>query len=317
MKHTILLADDSVTIQKVVELTFLDEDVRVVSVGNGSDAIARLEEVQPDLILADVHMPGADGYEVCSTAARVVPGVPVLLLVGTFEVFDPERSAQVGAVGQMKKPFDSQELLRRVRELLAAGPTLTAAGSLAEGARPIVAAPEPIETVSTVEPPAWEPEEPAHERSAAGAADEGESWSFEPVGEPEPESQAAAPATSAASDGRSLFSTSRFESPIAVHAPPPEPIGERALDAEPTPFLAREPFAEPVRAVAAAPVAEPVPTAVASAPALSDADLERLARRVAELLSERSVKEVAWEVVPDLAEVLLKARIRELEAAVE
>jgi hypothetical protein len=50
---------------------------------------------------------------------------------------------------------------------------------------------------------------------------------------------------------------------------------------------------------------------------LSEADVERIARRVAELIGEKILKDVAWEVVPDLAEVLLKARIRELEASVE
>jgi DNA-binding response OmpR family regulator len=72
-------------------------------------------------VLADVHMPGADGYEVCAAARQMLPGVPVMLLVGTFELFDADRAAQVGAAGHLKKPFDSQELLRRVRELLAAG----------------------------------------------------------------------------------------------------------------------------------------------------------------------------------------------------
>jgi methylmalonyl-CoA mutase cobalamin-binding subunit len=76
MPRTILLADDSVTIQKVVELTFLDEDFRVVSFGNGSDAIARLAELRPDVVFADVHMPGADGYEVCAAARAALPGAP-------------------------------------------------------------------------------------------------------------------------------------------------------------------------------------------------------------------------------------------------
>ncbi|KAB2967194.1 MAG: response regulator, partial [Thermoanaerobaculia bacterium] len=122
MTRTILLADDSVTIQKVVELTFLDEDFRVVAVGDGTEAVARLDEVRPDLVIADVHMPGAGGYEVAESVAKARPGTPVLLLVGTFEVFDGERAASAGAAGHLKKPFDSQELLRRVKDLLAGAP---------------------------------------------------------------------------------------------------------------------------------------------------------------------------------------------------
>ena len=56
MSKRILLADDSVTIQKVVELTFMDEDYEVVAVSNGDDAVQRLGELQPDLVIADVHM---------------------------------------------------------------------------------------------------------------------------------------------------------------------------------------------------------------------------------------------------------------------
>ena len=65
MAKTILLADDSVTIQKVVELTFMDQDYQVVATGNGTSALEQLAELGPDLVIADVHMPGADGYEVC------------------------------------------------------------------------------------------------------------------------------------------------------------------------------------------------------------------------------------------------------------
>jgi CheY-like chemotaxis protein len=291
MKRTILLADDSVTIQKVVELTFLDEDVRVVSVGNGTDALARLAELRPDLVLADVHMPGADGYEVCAAARRELPGLPVLLLVGTFEIFDAERAAQAGAAGHLKKPFDSQELLRRVRELLAGG----------AAAAPAPRAPEPA---FAFEPPTWEP---AEETPAApvAAESEAESWSFEPVAEPAADAPAPAPSPA---ESWSPLATTRFESPAPVSA---------AFEPEPEPESAFEPVEAPEpEPVAAAAPAYAAPAALPAA-ALSEADVERIARRVAELVSERAVREVAWEVVPDLAEVLLKARIRELEAAVE
>lgn len=121
MSKRILLADDSVTIQKVVELTFLDEDFEVVSVSNGTQALARLEEGEPDLVIADVHMPGAGGLEVCRESKSRRPWIPVLLLVGTFEPFDPSEATAAGADAYLKKPFDSQELLRQARELIAAG----------------------------------------------------------------------------------------------------------------------------------------------------------------------------------------------------
>ena len=64
MSHTLLLADDSVTIQRVIELTFADEDIEVIAVSNGDEAIARMEASPPDIVLADVGMPGQNGYEV-------------------------------------------------------------------------------------------------------------------------------------------------------------------------------------------------------------------------------------------------------------
>ena len=65
MGKKILLADDSITIQKVIELTFSDEDFEVVTVGNGRLAIEKVQEVRPDVVLCDVIMPEKDGYEVC------------------------------------------------------------------------------------------------------------------------------------------------------------------------------------------------------------------------------------------------------------
>jgi DNA-binding response OmpR family regulator len=120
MTTKILLADDSVTIQKVVELTFSDKNYEVTTVGDGESAIRMAREKRPDIILLDVIMPGMDGYEVCSVLKQdaELKAVPVLLLTGTFEVFDTERSQRVGADGYITKPFESQELIARVRRLV-------------------------------------------------------------------------------------------------------------------------------------------------------------------------------------------------------
>ena len=99
MAKTLLLADDSVTIQKVVNISFASEDVTLVTVDNGDDAMERRQETRPDLILADVVMPGKNGYEVCE-AIKANPDlahIPVLLLTGTFEAFDEERARSARA----------------------------------------------------------------------------------------------------------------------------------------------------------------------------------------------------------------------------
>ena len=66
MPKTVLLADDSVTIQKVVGITFANEDIDLVTVDNGDEALARSREIRPDLIMADIGMPGLTGYELCA-----------------------------------------------------------------------------------------------------------------------------------------------------------------------------------------------------------------------------------------------------------
>jgi Response regulator containing CheY-like receiver, AAA-type ATPase, and DNA-binding domains len=69
-KPKLLLADDSATIQKVVNLTFADEGIEVIGVGDGDTAMERFSEIRPDIVLADVNMPGLSGYEVCETIRR-------------------------------------------------------------------------------------------------------------------------------------------------------------------------------------------------------------------------------------------------------
>jgi CheY-like chemotaxis protein len=130
MPKTLLLADDSVTIQKVVGISFANEDVVLITVDNGDDAMLRAREVRPDLVLADVAMPGKDGYEVCEAikADPQLRHVPVLLLSGTFESFDDARARRVGADGHITKPFEAQALVDRVNELLAHAETVRPVG---------------------------------------------------------------------------------------------------------------------------------------------------------------------------------------------
>ena len=290
MAKTILLADDSVTIQKVVELTFMGQDYQVVAVSDGTTAVTRLSELKPDLVIADVHMPGENGYEVCRQAKQIHPGIPVLLLVGTFEPFDQERATSVGADSHLKKPFDSQDLLQQVDRLI----------SEAQGRAPGVA-----EAAA-----AMAPEPPAMPPVAVSP----------PAMEPEPMPVPAAPAPSAVPPVEAV--------PVAMPSPPvvpvigvanvdsvtPEPVAPEPVAVEP---MAVEPMASEPPAPAAPAPAAPPSAGNGSAAELSDEDVERIARRVAELVGDKVVREVAWEVIPDLAEVVIRERIRELEGQIE
>ena len=120
MGHTILLADDSITIQKVIELTFSDEDFELHTVGNGQKAIDEIRDVKPDIVLCDIIMPEKNGYEVCEfiKGNDDLKHIPVLLLTGAFEPFDQERAKTAGCDGFLAKPFEPQTLISKVRELL-------------------------------------------------------------------------------------------------------------------------------------------------------------------------------------------------------
>ena len=120
MAHKLLLADDSVTIQRVIELTFADEDVEVTTVGDGQLAIDRLDADPPDIILADVDMPKRDGYDVAAyvKSRPKLAHIPVVLLTGAFEPIDQARATAAGSSDVLAKPFEPQMVINRVRELL-------------------------------------------------------------------------------------------------------------------------------------------------------------------------------------------------------
>lgn len=120
-KRKLLLADDSVTIQKVVNLTFADEGIEVIAVGDGDTAMAKVAEISPDLIMADVNMPGLTGYQICEKIRQdeVLRQTPVILLVGSFEPFDEDEARRVGADDFLTKPFQSiRQLVNKVTVLL-------------------------------------------------------------------------------------------------------------------------------------------------------------------------------------------------------
>jgi len=117
----LLLADDSVAIQKVIDLTFTDEGMEVTTVGNGQHAWDKLDQFVPDVVLADVFMPGIDGYGLCERIKQNerFGGIPVILLVGSFEPFDEAEARRVGADDVVTKPFQSiRQLVSRVGSLV-------------------------------------------------------------------------------------------------------------------------------------------------------------------------------------------------------
>ncbi|MCB1057384.1 MAG: response regulator, partial [Acidobacteria bacterium] len=156
MAKTILLADDSVMIQKVIELTFIGEDYGVHSVSSGDEALTELEGGAPDVVIADVHMHGsASGYQVARRSKELYPHVPVLLLVGSFEPFDQNEYQSCGADRYLKKPFESEELERLVEELLTASAAEEQAEELAPELPTAVAPDAFAPTAVSIDPVDW------------------------------------------------------------------------------------------------------------------------------------------------------------------
>ena len=117
----LLLADDSPTTQKVVQLTFADEGIEVVVADDGDTALELFAHHHPDIVLADINIPGLNGYEVCEAIRKRQDNgsTPVILLAGSFEPFDVEQAHRVGANDYLTKPFASiRRLVATVTALL-------------------------------------------------------------------------------------------------------------------------------------------------------------------------------------------------------
>ncbi|MCB1041468.1 MAG: response regulator [Acidobacteria bacterium] len=132
MGKKVLLADDSITIQKLVEMAFADTDFVLVSVSDGQQAIDQLADVQPDIILADAIMPLKDGYEVCEyvKSSPQFASTPVVLLTGRFQPFDQAKAEQVRIDGRVVKPFVQEQLVELINRLTSKSPTEAPAESV-------------------------------------------------------------------------------------------------------------------------------------------------------------------------------------------
>jgi DNA-binding response OmpR family regulator len=120
--NRLLLADDSVTMQRLVELILADEGFEIKATTNGDEAFAALSSFKPDIVLADVEMPKINGYQLCKRIKQdsSTSNIPVILLAGAFEPFDEVLAQQVKANDFIIKPFESQELLNKIRTALTA-----------------------------------------------------------------------------------------------------------------------------------------------------------------------------------------------------
>jgi CheY-like chemotaxis protein len=308
------LADDSVTIQRVIELTFADEDIDVVAVSDGDQAIARLDSLPPDIVLVDVGMPGKTGYEVAAYVKQTprLSHIPVVLLTGAFEPVDAARAADAGCDGVLAKPFEPQQVIGRVKELLG---------------RPM----QPIASLEGVfgAPPSRDEAPESGTKSIDDYFDQLDAAFSNLAGRPAPPSESRVPLAV------DWFGLKPAASPSAPEARPlaseaPKPLWGRAdepapapLAPEPSPWVAPAAEAvasrsetertEPPASAPAPALATPVATAVSADLAITDDLVDRVSSRVLEQLTDRAVRET----VATLAERLIREEIERLKASIE
>ncbi|MBI5847830.1 MAG: response regulator [Nitrospirae bacterium] len=289
MARKLLLADDSITIQKVVELVLAEEDFEIKSVSNGEDALNLIEGFKPDIVLADIEMPKVNGYQLCDKIKKnpATAHIPVILLAGAFEPIDEELASQIKADDSVIKPFESQELISKINSVLTMGSAgeeefLAAEESdavtgedvfvLAEDAEEVVA-------VAEAEDDLWSMEEVPEITEALSAESEEETFEIaEEAVFPEIEEAPARPASVAA----------------AIEVPEPRVVREVVM---PEVVL---PSKEEMLAVFEKTVNSSV-TAF-----LSNLDIKGVILESLTPAMKESVEKVLWEIAPELAEKLLK-----------
>lgn len=340
MTHKLLLADDSVTIQRVVELTFSGEDVQVITVGDGEQAIARIPIERPDIVLADIGMPKRSGYDV----AAFVKGrpdlchIPVLLLAGAFEPVDDARAQQVKCDGVLVKPFEPQQVVSRVRELIDGARERLAQIIPMPSPQPVVAFHTDMPAAPMASSPAPEPPRKSESKlddyfqgldaALAVLDNKVESRPHMPLEMDDfraPEVPtlekllgstplhdapgSAAPSFTASPMGASVLDAlgghARTTEPNA--ATPPEGGGNIILDA--------------FNALLAMEQGEPRPSArphgAAGSTAVTDELVDEVARRVIERLAPNTARELVRQVVSDVAERLIREEITRIKSAAD
>jgi len=271
--HKLLLADDSITIQKVVELILTEEDFEIKAMNNGEEALAVVSSFKPDVILADIEMPKMNGYQLCEKIKQdpATRDIPVILLAGAFEPIDEELAKQVGADDYVVKPFESQELISKINA------ALTISGVVAEA-----------EAVGI----------------EAGAGEE-ELWAMEEI--PKVEEWLAEEKIEVGTE--EVFEAAEDE---GVTIEEPAPIPEEAIPYEIEKAVPPQAIVPEVELPSKDEIKEMFEKAVHDrlSSLLSSFDLKEAILSSLMPLMRDSVEKILWEVAPDLVERMLKEMLK-------
>ena len=301
MRQKLLLADDSITVQRVIELTLADEDLDVLTVGDGEQAVECLEREQPDIVLADVTMPGRDGYGVAEFVKQspVLTGrTRVVLLTGAFEPIDQGRADRIGIDGVLAKPFEPQVAIDLVRRVLGEAP-------VKPGSRAAVAANTasgyPFEPGTSAPQPKSAELDDYFKRLDEALANAGH----------RPSMEAMAPATRKVKV-RPMIDV---QHPASTDVTLGDAFSALLAAEQGDPSAAALPASAFAASALVSEVPHPHPAHNAQpAPAISEELLETVIRRVLEQMSDRLVRELVGPKVLDVAERLVREEISKLRA---
>ncbi|MGF1509368.1 MAG: response regulator transcription factor [Myxococcota bacterium] len=308
MTKTILAVDDSRTIRKAIEFTFRTTEFEVHGVSNRAEALSRLASGQVDAIVVDAVLPDDDGYDVARELVSKGDGAPVLLLTSARHPFDAPRGASIGVIGFIDKPFQSQILIDRIQDAVAArGPARgPARGDDASSWSPDIDV-EEIEAIDIEDVPEAEAESIDLDPLPSPAQD-----SSTPKEPPRPTVPAPPPPPREVNGSSPRASESRApERPPAPPRPsnPPTPrLSE--VDPKPEPRRPRSVQGDPESADRGrSELRSPVERVAHQA---SDELPSGLSREELRSMAQQVIERIAWEVVPELAEAIIREELQRL-----
>lgn len=290
MSKTILAVDDSHTIRRAIELTFLATDFEVVTASGEHEALDRLENTIPDVVLVDAGLEDGAGYRLAGALRSRDPTLPVIFLTSSAHAYDPGQGQRAGVGTFVDKPFQTEALIEMVHREVEQRP-----------ATPPEAEIPPVEEPAFEEPAFGSPDidiDVGRPEDGFGQAAFTPSDDVEEIEEIDIEDVPDEPLEA--------MVESSVEVDFEVPEPPPDLEPEPA---PPPPVLEPEPPPPPPVAAEPTAAAEDVVLARASdaepiLQALPADELRRIAREVLE--------RVAWEVVPDLAETIIREELTRL-----
>ena len=172
---TVYFIDDSATMREVIKIAFRRENIQVITCADAASALSQFEQTKPDVVITDVIMPDQDGYSVCSQIKENpdLSATPVLLMSGVVNKSVADKAVSVKADELIRKPFQPQELINRVKTLLepkSAAPAPSTDRGAATSALSTLFAPAPAASRNIAPPPAQPAaQEPAWPRALAEA----------------------------------------------------------------------------------------------------------------------------------------------------